>query len=123
MQDIFFQQFHWEPRFVGLNSSGFLMFYSLDAKLTRRTELQDISASSNFSSSLSVSQLEAKVMALLTRASRIPLQLSAQRALSLHTTAPSLSSSPSGSTPATYARPPLPRPRCLRLASPRPPSS
>ncbi|XP_021800555.1 NADH dehydrogenase [ubiquinone] iron-sulfur protein 7, mitochondrial [Prunus avium] len=47
-------------------------------------------------------------MALLTRASRIPLQLSAQRALSLHTTAPSLSSSPSGSTPATYARPPPP---------------
>ncbi|CAB4266108.1 unnamed protein product [Prunus armeniaca] len=48
-------------------------------------------------------------MALLTRASRIPLQLSAQRALSLHTTVPSLSSSsPSGSTPATYARPPPP---------------
>lgn len=51
-------------------------------------------------------------MALLTRtSSRLPLQLSAaQRALSLHTTVPSLSSSASGSTgtPTTYARPPPP---------------
>lgn len=59
-------------------------------------------------------------MALLTRtSSRLPLQVSAaQRALSLHTTVPSLSSSASGSassTPATYARPLPPS------ASPPPP--
>ncbi|XP_059452979.1 NADH dehydrogenase [ubiquinone] iron-sulfur protein 7, mitochondrial [Corylus avellana] len=46
-------------------------------------------------------------MALLTRAStRLPLSLSAQRALSLHSSVPGLSSSPS--TPAPYARPPPP---------------
>lgn len=45
-------------------------------------------------------------MALLTRASRVPLQLGAQRALALHTT-PSLYSSAT-SSPTSYERPPPP---------------
>ncbi|KAF4372269.1 hypothetical protein G4B88_007013 [Cannabis sativa] len=55
--------------------------------------------------------LAAGAMAFLTRSSahRIPLQLaSAQRALALHTTVPSLSSTSSSSAPTSYAQAPPP---------------